>query len=230
MATELPEAAPLPWSLRDTWLGVAGMLVLVLAMLAGALFLPHSALSETVVPIADELIYLLPVAIILGLRRASWRLLGFRDFSGNMLGLGCGLLAGAYFITLVHNLILVQLGIAPQGAEIMRLFDMLQSPVGLVLAAVIAAPAVEEIFFRGFLFTGFRQAYGWNKAALLTSGIFALAHLSPVAFIPTFALGYVFAVLYQRANSIWPGILMHFLLNGFGIFVTLLASHSPALH
>jgi hypothetical protein len=112
----------------------------------------------------------------------------------------------------------------------MRLFDMLQSPVGLVLAAVIAAPAVEEIFFRGFLFTGFRQAYGWNKAALLTSGIFALAHLSPVAFIPTFALGYVFAVLYQRANSIWPGILMHFLLNGFGIFVTLLASHSPALH
>jgi len=225
-ATALPEnpAAVRPWSTRDTWLGVGAMVILILVMLAGAIFLPRTRLTQTIVPIVDELMYLIPVAIILAWRRASWKILGFHDFSGSMLGLAC-----AYFITLVHNMALISFGITTQGTQLVQVLEMLKSPVGFVLAGVLAAPVVEEIFFRGFLFPGFRQRYGWNKAALLSSGIFALAHLSPVAFIPTFALGYVFAFLYHRANSIWPGIIMHFLLNAFGICVALIASQFPAL-
>jgi membrane protease YdiL (CAAX protease family) len=229
-APESPAAGLRPWSIGDTWLGVGSMAILIPAMLAGAIFLPSTQLIQTIAPIVDELMYLIPVAIILAWRRVSWKVLGFHDFSGSMLGLGCGLLAGAYFITLVHNMVLISFGITTQGAQIIQIFELLKSPVGLVVAGVLTAPVVEEIFFRGFLFPGFRQRYGWNNAALLSSGIFALAHLSPVAFIPTFALGYVLAFLYHRANSIWPGIIMHFLLNAFGICVALAAAQFPGLH
>jgi membrane protease YdiL (CAAX protease family) len=82
---------------------------------------------------------------------------------------------------------------------------------------VIIAPIVEETFFRGFLFAGFRQRYGYNKAALLSSAIFAAAHLQPSVLVPTFVLGYIFSYLYQRSNSILPGMILHFLVNAFGI-------------
>ena len=72
-------------------------------------------------------------------------------------------------------------------------------------------------FARGFIFSGFRQSYGWKKAAFLSSTIFALAHLQPVAFLPTFMLGYVFSYLYQKSNSILPGIFLHLLTNLFGL-------------
>jgi membrane protease YdiL (CAAX protease family) len=82
---------------------------------------------------------------------------------------------------------------------------------------VIVAPFVEEVFFRGFLFQGLRQRYGWIAAMLLSSAIFAVAHLDPVALIPTFVLGNVLAYVYHRSNSVWPGIGLHFLVNGFGL-------------
>jgi membrane protease YdiL (CAAX protease family) len=36
-------------------------------------------------------------------------------------------------------------------------------------------------------------------------------------FIPVFILGYVFAYLYQKSNSIWPGIIIHALVNGLAL-------------
>jgi membrane protease YdiL (CAAX protease family) len=36
-------------------------------------------------------------------------------------------------------------------------------------------------------------------------------------FIPAFALGYAFAYLYQKSNSIWPGITIHALVNGLAL-------------
>jgi membrane protease YdiL (CAAX protease family) len=30
-------------------------------------------------------------------------------------------------------------------------------------------------------------------------------------------LGYIFAHLYQKSNSIFPGMILHFLVNAFGI-------------
>jgi hypothetical protein len=82
---------------------------------------------------------------------------------------------------------------------------------------VVLAPIVEETFFRGFLFAGFRQHYGYNKAALLSSAIFAAAHLESSIFVPTFVLGLIFSYLYQKSNSVFPGMIMHFLVNAFGI-------------
>ena len=93
-----------------------------------------------------------------------------------------------------------------------------------MIVGVIFAPIVEEIFFRGFLFQGFRQRYGWIGGLLISAVIFAAAHFDLVAFLPTFLLGALLAYIYPRSNSVWPGIILHILNNGFALCAALAAT------
>lgn len=217
------EARIVPWSSLDTWIGV-GLLALINAgLLIGVSMFQEEAeqLAQGAGILLAELVYLLPVFLIFVWRHIQFKYLGFGKFDSRTMGLGCGLLVLAYGIVMVHNVVLIRLGVDTQGQAIMEMFNELESPVWLILVAVVIAPLVEEIFFRGFLFQGFRQRYGWVAALLLSSFVFAVAHLDPVSFIPTFVLGVVMAYVYHRSNSIWPGIILHFLNNGFAMCLLL---------
>ncbi len=218
-APEVPGYA-VPWKFMDNWIAVG-----LLALINVALFIVASQglgteIAQTAAIILLELVYLLPVVLILAWRRLHWKYLGFGKFKWETLGIGCGLLIAAYSIIIVHNIILYFLGVDTQGEEIMKIFTQLDSPVWFFIVAVVMAPIVEEVFFRGFLFQGFRQRYGWITAMLLSSAIFALAHMDLVALIPTFILGIVLAYMYHRSNSVWPGVILHFLVNALGFFAT----------
>ena len=240
MSTELqqPAATPdpsdysVPWTIFDTWLGVV-MLALIDAILLITTLRGSSAsraeFAQSAAVILLELAYLLPVLLIFASKRIHWKHLGFRKFELNVMGLGCGLLIGGYAIILLHNLILLGLGIDTQGEAILQLMEMLESPVWFFLVAVVVAPFVEEIFFRGFLFQGFRQKYGWVRAMLLSSVIFAVAHLDPASLIPTFILGLVLTYIYQRSNSLWPGIILHFLVNASSLCAVFASTRLPPL-
>jgi len=202
-----------PWSAKESWISV---LLLVLINVGLLFFISRGSgmqLAQSALVVFAELAYILPVLIILAWKRIDWRQLGFGKFSWSTLGIGCGMLLGGYGIILVHNMIITVLGIDTQGQAIFDIFNSLESPVWLILAAVVVAPFVEEIFFRGFLFQGFRKKYGWVSAMLLSSAIFAAAHLDLVSLIPTFVLGIVLTYVYHRSNSVWPGIILHFLIN-----------------
>jgi membrane protease YdiL (CAAX protease family) len=101
------------------------------------------------------------------------------------------------------------------------------------LSLVVLPPLVEETVFRGFVFTGLRNKMKWVWAALLTSVLFATAHLEfgsgqPllwVAAIDTFCLSLVLCYLRQKSDSLWPGILLHALKNGIA-YVTLFILHA----
>src|SRR5512147_14054 len=209
---EVP-AYSVPWKFMDNWIAVG-----MLALISGALFIVAAQgvgtdIVQTAGILLIELVYLLPVVLIFAWRRVHWKVLGFGRFTVETMGIGCGLLIAAYSIIIVHNLILYFLGVDTQGEEIMKIFAELESPVWFFIVGVVMAPIVEEIFFRGFLFQGFRQRYGWIAAGLLSSAIFAVAHLDLVALIPTFILGCVLAYVYHRSNSVWPGVVLHFLVN-----------------
>lgn len=219
------DAHSVPWSILDTWLGV-GLLALINAgLLIGVSMFQKEAeqLARGAGILLAELVYLLPVFLIFVWKRIQFKHLGFGKFDSRTMGMGCGLLIAAYGIVIVHNVVLIRLGVNTQAQAIMEMFNELESPAWLILVAVVIAPLVEEIFFRGFLFQGFRQRYGWVAALLLSSFIFAAAHLDPVSFIPTFVLGTVMAYVYHRSNSIWPGIILHFLNNGFAMCALLTA-------
>jgi CAAX protease family protein len=218
-----------PWKLIDNWIGV-----LLLILIDGTLFWfsqrgERGQLAQSGLLVIVQLTFLLPVIIIFAYRRISWRAIGFGKFDWSTLGIGCGLLIGSYAVILVHNAVLVMLGIETQGQEITQLFGALKSPVWFFIVGAILAPLVEEIFFRGFLFQGFRARYGWVPGLLLSSAIFGLAHLDPAALIPTFILGCLLAYLYQRSNSIWPGVILHMLVNSLGLCSVYFMTQYPNL-
>lgn len=219
------DAREVPWSILDTWLGVILLVFINVGLLVAVLLFQEKAeqLARGAGILLAELIYLLPVLLIFAWRRIGLKHLGFGRFDSLTMGLGCGMIVIAYSIIVVHNLLLVFLGVDTQGESVLRILSELESPVWLFIVSVIFAPVIEEIFFRGFLFQGFRQRYGWIPALLLSSGIFAAAHLDPFVFIPTFLLGAVMGYIYHRSNSLWPGIILHFLNNGFAMCALLAA-------
>src|SRR5687768_6438901 len=183
-----------PWKFIDNWVGVA-----LLAIIDAVIFVimlgqeRRAELAQSSAVVLLELAYLLPVIFIFAWRRVHWMHLRFGSFKWDTLGIGCGLLIGSYIIIIVHNALLFLLGVDTQGENIVNLFAELDSPFWFFIVGAVFAPLVEEIFFRGFLFQGFRERYGWITAMLISAAIFAIAHLDLVVLIPTFILGCLLA-------------------------------------
>ncbi len=223
----VPEAPnySVPWKFIDNWIAVALLALIQAIVLFISLTGSKTALVQSVAVVLLEATYVLPVVLILAWRHVPWKVLGFGKFDLDNMALGCGLLLASYVVIIVHNYLLERLGVATQGDQISKLFAGLVSPIWILIAGAVVAPFVEEMFFRGFLFQGFRQKYGWVNGLLLSSAIFAAAHLDLAALIPTFILGCLLAYLYQRTNSLWPGIILHFLVNAFGLVGAYFLTH-----
>jgi membrane protease YdiL (CAAX protease family) len=230
-----PAAAPetpgysVPWKFIDNWIGVVLLAIIDVILFVIMLYRSRTEFAQSAAIILLELAYLLPVILIFAWRGVHWKHLGFGRFEWKTLGMGCGLLIGAYAIIMVHNILLYSLGVDTQGQEILKMFAELETPVWFFIVAVVVAPLVEEIFMRGFLFQGLRQRYGWINAMLISSAIFAVAHLDLVVLIPTFILGSVLAYVYHKSNSVWPGVILHFLVNGFSSCIAYIAIQNPQL-
>jgi len=114
-------------------------------------------------------------------------------------------------------------------------FDHVSGTLNLLLtfvSLVVLPPLAEETVFRGFLFTGLRRRLKPVGAALITSALFATAHLQfgtgkPllwVAALDTFTLSLVLCYLRHKTDSLWPGILVHALKNSVA-FISLFLLH-----
>lgn len=103
-------------------------------------------------------------------------------------------------------------------------FDQVIGPVGLILtfiSLVVIPPVVEEILFRGFLFTGLRTKLKFWMATSITSMLFAVPHLFAssqgllwVAAIDTFILSLFLCCLRERTDNLWAPIALHAIKNG----------------
>lgn len=214
-----------PWSARDVWLGVAAaaalyavswVVVYVAAVSSAGLDLD---VWVALVPTLIELLFLVPVWwFAVRKRDGSSKALGFVGFRPKVLGLGLALLLGYFLFNGVYGQLLHSLGLEVQ-ADLTPLVEQLTTPWPLFVTIVLVAPAVEEIFFRGFVFAGLRGHYGWRWAMVVSAALFAASHLSVTFFIPAFALGCLFAYLYQRSGSVWPGMIAHGAVNALAVTV-----------
>ncbi len=90
------------------------------------------------------------------------------------------------------------------------------------LSLVILPPIVEEIVARGFLYTGLRSRLSVVPSAIITSVLFAVAHLQFgsgsallwIAGIDTFILSLVLVYLREKTDSLASPILLHMTKNG----------------
>lgn len=219
MHIEQSQPHSVPWTTRDVWLGLAVLalwLVISIVVFVWVSFLSLDLDVGLMVSLA-ELSLLVPVWwLTVRKYKVGWQALGLRSFKGGMIGLGCGLMILSFAFNFFYSLFLALFDLRMQ-VDLVPILAELSSPWWLLAGGVIVAPAAEEVFFRGFVFAGLRQRYDWKRAAFISSALFAVIHITPTAMIPVFILGYIFAYLYHRSNSIWPAILMHISTNALAL-------------
>lgn len=99
-----------------------------------------------------------------------------------------------------------------------------QAVSGLELVAafvplVILTPFVEELIFRGFVFTGFRRHLPFWIAALGVSALFGLVHGQWNVGLDVFAMSMVSCYLVEKTNSLWPSIFLHVIKNSVAFYL-----------
>jgi membrane protease YdiL (CAAX protease family) len=93
-----------------------------------------------------------------------------------------------------------------------------------VFFACAAAPLIEELTFRGFIFNALRRYAPVWVAVLGSSVLFGLAHWQPGnagALIPLAAAGAVLALVYYRSGSLVASMLTHAMFNGVTVVLVL---------
>ncbi len=79
--------------------------------------------------------------------------------------------------------------------------------------AALAAPLFEEFLFRGFLLPSLTRYFSVWQAILVSSLLFAVAHLSLSEILPLTVLGMVLGVVYTRSRNLLAPMLVHSLWN-----------------
>jgi len=90
------------------------------------------------------------------------------------------------------------------------------SPAPLLLALISTAvfPAFfEEIAFRGVMFNLLEPFAGKSPTIFITSIMFATMHFSIISLLWLFPIGLLFGYLRARHNTLWYGIIGHFIYN-----------------
>ncbi len=97
-----------------------------------------------------------------------------------------------------------------------------------LVLAVVVAPLVEEIMFRGLLYTWLRQRAGVAISVVLTSLVFALIHpQGPIGVPLLFLIGAALAILREWRGSLVAPVLCHACVNGGTLLLlTMLLHHS----
>jgi len=120
------------------------------------------------------------------------------------------------------------------GHEMLNMLIESDSTLGsalIILSAVLVAPVLEEVIFRGLmqsvLVEWFGQSMRWG-VVLVAGMVFALVHVSAVpagaevqVISGLFIFGIVLGWLYERTGSLWPSIIVHIGFNALNVMIAL---------
>jgi uncharacterized protein len=108
------------------------------------------------------------------------------------------------------------LNYTPAPEPIYELVFKEQRPVLLTIISVMVVffgPVIEEIFFRGFLYSALKKSLNMTKAMVISAFIFSLLHTNVLGFAPIMALGVFLAYLREKTGSLIPSIVVHIIHN-----------------
>jgi membrane protease YdiL (CAAX protease family) len=146
----------------------------------------------------------------------SLRELGLRGFDPRNVVAGLLGAVAMYVVTLSVAGLQYQFTRQKPEEAALTLFSSTHDPALLAafaFLATVAAPFMEELIFRGFLFNALlRYAPVW-LAAVVSGVLFGLSHGSSSAWIPLAASGVVLAYVYQRSGSLTAAMISHALFN-----------------
>ena len=85
----------------------------------------------------------------------------------------------------------------------------------LIFVIVVVAPVVEELLFRGIIFTRWAHKWGVKRAIIFSSLLFGVLHLDGT--LDAFVFGVVMAILYLRTRTLLVPIACHMLNNAVAV-------------
>jgi uncharacterized protein len=116
--------------------------------------------------------------------------------------------------------------LSPEQEDVTRDLGYGEGALGSIAAGLLiigAAPLSEEVFFRGFLFSGLRRGAPFALAAVVSAGIWGLFHYTGAdswgVVLQLTVFGLVLTWLYERTGSLWPPIALHLLNNALAFAV-----------
>jgi membrane protease YdiL (CAAX protease family) len=113
-----------------------------------------------------------------------------------------------------HDIQAVDLQPQPQQlVQTLQQTESAQQRIFFGLVAILFAPVVEEIIFRGVLYPALKQRGHPHLALWGTSLLFALTHANMATFIPLTFFALVLVFLYERTGNLLAPILTHSLFN-----------------
>jgi len=232
----IPELIPIPLSLVDMIILIAGGFVILGEVLFPALLIPLSELVtgglESSLKIASRVFigYLamtIPTLFILyqqisGLSTkekpiGGWLQMKIKPFLSNLSQAFSSWLMVMPIVLLTSWLINKVLGDQGGSNPLLEMVLNNQNNFALVLllvTTVIFAPLFEEVIFRGTLLPSLSGSIGKSLSVLVSAIVFALAHLSVGEFLPLSVLGLALGMLRLSSGSLFPCVVMHSLWNG----------------
>lgn len=100
----------------------------------------------------------------------------------------------------------------PGKDEILSETPLVYSAVFNLILGGLIAPILEEFIFRGVIFSRFSKKFGLIIGILLTSFIFAIAHVK-MNMIGAFIFSVITCILFKKYNNVLVNIAMHFMEN-----------------
>jgi len=129
-------------------------------------------------------------------------------------------------LVLVAIMVIVNLTkYVPERQPVVELFLKEESAFLLAFTSLFAAivgPFIEELFFRGFMYSAFKRYAGVFWATFLTAAIFSALHSNIVGFLPIMVLGVLLAYLYEKTGTLVSSITVHIMHNMSMVFLVFL--------
>lgn len=148
----------------------------------------------------------------LGLHPIKWHRLKY-VFLGYV-----GIIVGIMLTNFVRVLLTGELDVASNQQTLQDTFS--QGPYGIVFVgvlAIIVAPIVEELIFRGIVMNYFFKNKGWWWNIILSAGLFGYFHVyaafNPFDFLQYALMGGILAYIYKKTHQLQYAMLAHALNN-----------------
>jgi uncharacterized protein len=130
-----------------------------------------------------------------------------------------------WYVFVITALILILAAIltsifGQQENELLRILKSSRTAVYLVaFLATFTAPLVEEVIYRGLLYSAFQRTFGAATAILLVTFLFALVHVPQyypdfVAISMICLVSLILTVIRAQTGNLLPCIALHFVFNG----------------
>lgn len=218
--------------LRDFFDGNLAYLIAMLLLVLGSIVIGITNFDFDISAIVVELFAIaLPAVIFAFMRKRKaksfLRINGLKSLDALLV---VGIFLTAYPVGIFINYLVI-MGLMTIGKITP---PTLPVPAGIVefamqlLSVAGSAALCEELLFRGFIMRAY-EGLGWKRAILISAGLFSALHFSVENMAATFYLGLLLGYVVYKTNSIFAGMIGHFLNNSIAIVLNMTLQSIPAI-